>query len=273
MGGKTGAPDAPNYQAIADASLKSAELQRQTSIDQLDWAKEQYGDIKPFVTSYLDTTSKASQQQFEAGKSAQDFYEKTYKPIETDLAKTAMDFDNPARRNERASAAMGDVATQFGTAREAALQRLTSFNVDPGSTRFSALDATYRINEAAAKAAAGTQSALQTEAMGIGLKGDLVNTGRGYPGSIANTLGTASNIGSQGIGAANQSFSTGSQAIGTPVQYGSLANQSAGTGIQALNTGFNNKLASAQFDAQQSSGFGSFAGNVLGKVIGGALAL
>lgn len=267
MGGKSDAPAPPNYQPIAQASLEQAQIMGQTSKDQLDFAKQQYADIYPYVKDYMASQKIATEAETQQALSYNERYNRIYGPMEEGFASEASGWNTPARQEQDRARAGADVATAFNQQRKAALDTLGRFGVDPSTTRFAALDSTYRINQAAATASAETQAGLGTELTGLGLTQQAINTGRGYAGDSSTLIGAGTQAGKSGISAANQTFATGSEAMGTPVQYAGLANQSRAGATSALNAGFQNELGAAQFNQQNDQNFMQG----LGSIVGGAL--
>lgn len=276
MGGKGGAPAAPDYSQLAASSTAAAKIQAQTSQDQLDWAKSQYADMAPVTKSYMQSQVDQADAQRQNAATAQDYYTKTYQPIETQFAQQAQSYASPARADERAAQAEGDVASQFDAQRKSALTSLESYGIDPSQTRYGALDLGTRVSQAAATAAAGTQSRQQSEAMGMSLEGEAINIGRGYPGQVAQSYAGATASGAAGIQASNQTASTYGNLMGTATQWGGLANQSTGTAGNMMHQGFADQLAgySAQQQASSSAmgGIGSLVGGV-GALAVGAVAI
>jgi hypothetical protein len=158
---------------------------------------------------------------------------------------------------------MADVKNSFQAARTNALGQLESYGIDPSQTRFGALDLSTRIAEAAATAAAGTQSRLNTEATGLALQGEAIKTGRGYAPDIAQAYASSTNAGGSGLNYANQTFGTGAKAMQAPIDsYGNI-----------LNTGYQNQMQAATMKNQQSTQFSQGLGQLIGGGIGMAAGL
>jgi hypothetical protein len=282
MGGKSSAPPPPDYTPVAqaDASLAAsntanAQQQFQLGQQQLQWGRDQFNTVWPYAQQYMQQQTATSQQENANAQNMQDFYNSTYKPIESQFAQTAQNYNSPARADQNAASAQADVSNSFTANRNAATSSLESYGIDPSQTRFGALDLGSRISEAAASAAAGTQSRLNTEATGLALQGEAINIGRGYPGSVAQAYSTATGAGASGIGTANSAINTGANAQGSPLGYFGGGNQSSGLAGQnignygnALSMGYQNQLSSANFNRQnaqnQSQGIGSLLGGALG---------
>lgn len=266
--GKASAPPPPNYAPIAEASMQAAEQQFQLGSEQLDWGKEQFNLVWPYAQQYLTQQLDSSAEEADRARDARDMYETTYRPIEEQFAQTALNYNTPERAEQNAGAAMADVANTFEAQRRTALANLESYGIDPSSTRFGALDLSSRIAQAAASAAAGTQSRRNTEATGLALQGEAINIGKGYPGSIAQAYSTSTTAGKAGIGGVNETTQTGAYSMGRPSEYYAGGTNALNAGANAMNMGYNNAMSAAQFDAQQSQAFWGGVGNLAGGVIG-----
>ena len=263
-GGKNDAPDPPDYSPIAEASEASAKYAFELGKEQLAWAKEKYAaDMK--IADNVINAALERQKTNDANASAdRKRYESIYQPLEDSLAKEAVDYSSPERMETEAAKAQADVAQQFDASRQRALQNLQSFGVDPSSLRYAALDRGANVQQAAASAAAGNQSRTQTETIGRALRSEAINVGRGYPGQIAGTYGTALQSGNQGINSALATTASGANTMGTGLQWQGAGNQALGTWGNALNTGYQNQLASWEATQNASSGIGGLLGTSLG---------
>jgi hypothetical protein len=274
MGGKGSAPAPPDFSPIAASSVEAARVGQEVSQQNLDWAKQQYADQQPYTKAVMQNLLDTSNQQSAAAQRAQSRYESVYQPVENQFVQTAQDYNTPARAQERSAAAQADVASAFQGQRNAALQSLESYGIDPSQTRYGALDLGARVSQAAAQAAAGTTSRTQSEATGLALQGEAINIGRGYPGQVASAYGTAINAGSGGVNAGLNTSSTYGNLMGNPTSWFSAANQANQTGTNALTAGYTGQMS--QFNANtaiaqnQASGLGGLAGAAIGA---GAVAI
>jgi hypothetical protein len=261
-------------QSMVDAQGQSKDIASQ----QMDIAKQQMG---------------IQQQGVDLAQQAQDYYKKTYQPLETQFAQEAQNYNTPMRADTRAAASEAEVNTAFSAQRDQALQSLEGYGIDPSQTRYGALDLGTRISQAAATAAAGTQSRLNTEATGLALQGEAINIGRGYPGQVAGAYGTAINAGQGGVsagsgaaGALQGGASMGASGVqaglntsntygnmmGTPTQWAGLANQSTGLAGNLMNTGFQNQMAGFNANAAIAQNTASGIGGLMGAgIMGGAI--
>lgn len=264
MGGKNDAPDPPDYSEIAAASEKAAEYSYEISKEQLEWAREKYASDKEIADKVIDAALNRSAVNDENAAKDRARYENIYQPLEDQLAQEAEDYASPERMEQNAARAQADVSQQFDASRQRAMQNLQAFGVDPSSLRYAALDRGANVQQAAAEAAAGNQSRQQDEAIGRALRSEAINVGRGYPGQIAGTYGTALQSGNQGINSALATTASGAQSMGTGLGWGSAGNQALGTWGNALNTGYQNELAAWQATQNASSGIGGLLGTGLG---------
>ena len=285
--GKGSAPAPPDYTPIAQSDEQAAQLYATTSQNQLDFAKQQYSDQAPYTAAMMNNMNQVMQsdittqnQQNTNAQQAQQFYQSTYQPMESQFAGEAANYNSPERAAQASAAAQGDVASAFAGQRQSALSSLESYGIDPSQTRYGALDLGTRISQAAAQSAAGTQSGLNSQATGMALQGEAINIGRGYPGQVANAYSTATgagsgatSAGSAGVGAGLNTSSTYGNMMGTPAQWAGLQNQALGGATNALNAGFQNQLgafnANAGVAGNTSSGIGSMVGTA---VMAGAVA-
>jgi hypothetical protein len=214
----------PLMAAVTGAAQASAGVAR----EQLAWAREQYWADREVTDLVIEQA--LDRMDFNDANAEKDRarYEEIFQPLEDDLAADAADYDTQSRRDANAGAAMATVSQQFSGAREAAQDRLEEFGVDPSQTRSQALDVGMRTAEAAARAAAGTQSYQNTENTGRALRSEAINVG--------------------------------SQAMGTPVQW-------ADNSVKAWGVAENAMSARYKADQSESSG-GSGMGSILGIIGG-----
>jgi hypothetical protein len=207
------------------------------------------------MTNNMDAQTKNAQD-------AQNFYDTTYKPIETQFANQATNYNSADRSAQASGQAQADVASTFAGQRQAALSSLEGYGIDPSQTRFGALDLGTRVSQAAAQATAGTQSRLQTEAMGLSLEGQAINTGRGYPSQVNQSYQGAAASGNAGISAGLNTSSTYGNLMGTANQWANTSNSAMGIGAGIASSQGNYGLGVMQSNAQQSAGIGSLVGGI-----------
>jgi hypothetical protein len=263
-GGKNKAPKPPDYGPIAAASEASARLSYQLGREQLDWAREQ--DFYDRQIADVVVGSALDRQYMNDRNAMADRarYEQIYQPLEDMQTEEAMSYASPGRREYEMGRASSEVAQQMEGARRNARQQLESFGVDPSATRYAALDLGARVQGAAAQAGAANQAGAQTEAIGRALRSESINVGRGYPGQIAGTYGTALQSGNQAVNSQLAATASGANTMGTAPQWQGLGNQALGVWGNTLNMGYQNQLAAYQANQQNSSGIGGILGGALG---------
>lgn len=258
------APPPPDYTPIAEASAEQAKYAYELGKEQLAWAKEQYGKDSAIISKVVDAALARQAQNDEAALSDRQRYEEVYQPLEDKLVKEAEDYSSPERMEQKAGEASAEVAQQFDAQRRAAAQNLEAYGVDPTSTRYAALDMGSRVQQAAAQAGAANNAREQTEAMGRAMRSEAINVGRGYPGQIAGTYGTALQSGNAAVNSAIGGTASGAATMGTGNQWVNSGNQGLNTWGNTLNMGYNNQLAQFNANQQASSGLGGLFGSVLG---------
>ena len=258
------APPPPDYSELAASSEQAAEYNFQLGREQLAWAKEQYGKDSEIITKVVDAALARQAVNDEAAARDRARYEQIYQPLEDRAAQDALDYSSPERQEIEAGKASAEVASQFDAQRRAAAQNLESFGVDPSSTRYAALDMGSRIQQAAAQAGAANQARAQTDAMGRALRSEAINVGRGYPGQVAGTYGTALQSGNAAVNSALSGTASGASTMGTNMQYQGLGMQGQGNTANIMNSSYNNQLAQFNANQQASSGLGSLLGAGMG---------
>lgn len=272
MGGKNSYPDPPDYTALAAANKKSAEYSFRMGKAQLAWAKKQYGKDSKIINRVVDAALQRADENDRAALQDRRRYERIYQPLEQDLIRESKDFASPQRQRYEAGRASADVAQQFDQQRRAAAKNLEAYGVDPTSTRYAALDMGSRIAQAAAQAGAANQARVQTENMGRAMRSEAINIGRGYPGQIAGTYGTALQSGSQAANSTLANTASGASTMGTGTQWTGIGQQGINSAANIINTGYNNALQAAQLENQSSSGLGGLLGAGLGFMQGAGFA-
>lgn len=278
MGGKSSAPAAPDYSALAAASEKSADYSYQLAQRQQDWAEKTYGENKAVSDVVIDKALGALDQQTADAARDRARYEQIYQPLEEQQAQEAQDYATPQRQEVEAGKAEADVAAQFASARQTAQDRLEGYGVDPSQTRAGALDLGTRVAEAAAQASAGNQARTQTQQYGDQLRAQAIDVGRGYPGQIATSTAGAGQSGNQAANTGLATTTSGANTMGTGMGWQGTGNQAVTGWGNILNQGYNNQLNQYNANQSSSSGWGSvlglgasLAGKAFGFAEGGAI--
>lgn len=260
MGSKSSPPPPPDYSGVAAASEASAQKAYQLGEDQLQWAKDQYAQDRAITDRVVNSALNTQDVNAQTAAADRARYQATYQPLEDQLVQTARDYASPDRQSLEMGRAAATVNDQFNAQRQAALQNLEGFGVDPSSTRYAALDIGQRATQAAAAAAAANQARQATEATGQALTSEAINVGRGYPGQIAGQYGTSLTAGNQAVNSNLATTASGANTMGTAPQYMGLGNQANAIWGNTLATGYNSQLAGWQAGQNASSGLGTLLG-------------
>lgn len=253
------APAPPNYRGLNRMARQQMRFSQNYMRQQMDWAKKTYADNKQITDKVVD--SFLDQQRVNSKNAAADRkrYEQIFQPLEDSLANEAKSYATQERRDSEMGRAEAGVGQEFEAARVNAQRQLESFGINPGSTRFAALDIGVRAQEAASKAAAGNQAAERVDATGRALRSEAINVGRGYPGQIAGTYNTSMQAGNQAINGNLSQTASGANIMGTGAQWAGINNQTMQGYGNILNQNYANQMS--QFNAnQQGSGIGSLLG-------------
>jgi hypothetical protein len=265
--GKTSAPKAPDYSGLVQASEDQAQKEFDLGQEQLDFYKDQYNTYLPYVTDYLTSTTKTSDENRDRANEYYDYYKSEYKPLETKFVDQVNDYASPTRTATKAGAAEADVANQYEASRKSALSSLESYGIDPSQTRYGALDLSSRVAQARDTAAAGTKSRLNTEAVGLGLEGEAIKTGRGYAPDVSGAYDTATKAGSSGVNATTSYLGTSDSAQGTPTSYLNSGNTSLSNASSAQSSGYSGALSEYNADYKSSSDTSKGIGSLLGSAL------
>lgn len=270
MGGKGGAPDTPDYGPIAASSEEAARIQQEVAMEQLDWAREQFYENQDLLDIVLQQQLPAMEEQIANARQDRDYYQSVFRPLEVSLAQEAEDYASPEKIELDAARASADVAQAYDQQREQALRQLEGYGIDPGQTRFNALDRNLRGQQAAMQAAASNKQREATENIGRALRGEAINMGRGLPTDIARAYGQGVAAGNTGLQGALNTTATGAQSMGTGVDWAGMSNASNNTAISALNTGFQNRMSGYNAEGASAAGYGNLLGTIGGAYLGGA---
>jgi hypothetical protein len=198
-------------------------------------------------------------------------YTGDFLPASQRYLQSAEGYDTPERRMAASGRAMSDVETAGEASRQAALDNLESYGIDPSQTRGAALDQNVRLQTALEAVRAGNEASRNVEETGRRYVSDAIDKGAALPGAQVGMTGAAHGMLTSGVNAANQVFQTGANVFGTPTQ-----NLTAQQNIIQANEAM--KLEEANFkqtkSAQHAAGVaGGMAGigQLAGTVAGGAL--
>lgn len=236
--------------AIAKEALeyyKAKDIANQPRQDRMDDLSEQLAS-QQIETSKFNT----SQAKEQWGR-----YQANSVPVEDAMFTDAMGYDTDQRQEAEAGKAGAAVEQQITQATEAQARSLARMGVNPNSGRAGAASDAMAITGALGKAAAENTSRKSVADMGIMLRKDAANFGRGMTSTAAQTYGVAQSAGASATGAIRDAaaMSNASTAqMGAGFGIGINGNQSAGD--------LYNKQFQAEVQAAGNSGIGAAIGGI-----------
>lgn len=196
MGGKS-SPPPPDYSGLERVAQQ-----------QLEFAKEQYGEMKPFVTRLATTMADAQQEQMKQARDYYDYQTQTFRPLERGLVQQAQEFDTEGMRQQLAARAMADAAQAFQNTQGITTRELARRGVRPDSGNALAMMNQNALGLASMQAGGATAARQQAEQLGYARKLDAAGLGRGLAGASTAAYGGATAAGQT---AGNTMMSAGNQ--------------------------------------------------------------
>lgn len=267
---KSSAPSSPDFSGLVNAATQQSQQYNQLMNQELQFSEDAYKQNLPYYqqAQSQDLAAQKTANQFSSDQLAN--YEQLYQPLQKQFTGEVSNYDSPDQVALARGQATGAVGQQYEAAGQAATRQLQSYGVDPSAARFGALDIGTRTGEAAAEAAAGTQSDVNRANTAIGLQGQALNVGN----STANTAISAGNSGTTaGAGAVNattSSYSPYASALGNPTAFGNLSQGSLGQAGGFTQSGYQDQLAGYNANQNSSSGIGSLVGAGAGLLSSGS---
>lgn len=272
-GDSPGAPDNnPGMIESAKASKEIAEIQAKTSADYLDFYKQQYTELKPYLDDiYKSQIDMAKSNQARADEYSA--YEKaTYRPLEQKLVADATAFDTDAKREELARTGSADVSQAFGVARGQQNRQLAAAGLRPDSNRFAALNNNLLVQEALAKS--GIQNKARTDAEGLGYarKLDAASLGRNLSSNASTAYGVSLNAGDSAADNATKGANFMGQGYTGASNINSQAVNSYGTAGNIYGQDFANRMTGYQAQISQDNAKMQAIGSIVGTAGGAYIA-
>lgn len=245
-------PDAPDPDPmIGEAAKANAEIGKEA----LALQREQYADQKALTDKYMPVfeeqirLSQAEQAKSTARSDQQwESYQRDFAPLESELAKKALEYNTDGRQTMEADRAAADVSQNFGLARQRMAEDMAASGGLPGSGAGLANANAMAIEEAKARAGASNTARRQVESQGLAYLDNAARFGR----NMSSTgLAAASLAGQQG-GQAQGSVGGLSQLVAAPVQQSQgLFGAAVGANSSAGNLGLG--LFNAELQGQKNS--------------------
>ncbi len=213
--------------AIGQASKEMAAVAR----DQLQWEKEKYAEMQPYLEDAYDLGGQLLQQQYDIGEKsaaqADEYYNYmlgTFRPVERSLVDESM-VDSAALQEEYANRAGADVQSQIGRQYDQIIRNAMRYGLTPQAAARQL--GTAGISNASAVAGAMNQGREQAKQLSWAKRMDAAGLGRGLPGNQATSTGLALNAGNSAMGNAGAP-------LGLQMQMNQGYRQGVGTGLQGL---------------------------------------
>lgn len=194
MGGKS-QPAAPDYSALAKASEASARIMSQLGQQQLDFSKQQYQDMLPFLQGIANDQRQMMKEQMDQARDYYDYSKNTFRPLEEQMVEDARSYNTEAKREELAQQAAADAGQAFEQMKAANARSMASMGVNPNSGRYAGANAASNLGLASMKANAMTGTRRQAEQLGWAKQLDATGLGRNLAGASSAAYGGALNAG------------------------------------------------------------------------------
>lgn len=210
--------------------------------NQYNWAMNQFNNGMGVTQGNINQYMQLAGQGAGLAQDLLSRYENTFQPLMDQYIQQAGDYASSDRQKFMAGQAESTVGQADEQARNESERQLQSFGINPNSGRYQDLMLTSRIQDAAARAGAGTQASLNTANTGRQMLQTAAQMGQNVPGMTVNALQSAYtgvtgaenailgmlNTGANLTQSAAPFFNSASGAIKNPSQAQQSANQSAG---------------------------------------------
>lgn len=257
-------PDPPDYRPLAQASEEAARIGAELGREQLEFARVQYQDAKPFLQRIASAQEGMMQQQQDQAADYYRYNVGTYRPLERGLVRDAERFNTSQYRQGIQARAAADASRAFSQGQQALTRSMGAMGVNPSSPRYAALVQQNATQNAAQRAAAMTQAGERADQMGYARRLEVSGLGRNLPGTAnaayAGALGAGNSAG-QNFQSPGQNYMAGQAAANATTMSGQQAR------IQGLGTVLNAQT-NAYVNGQSDSPLGA-----IGGILGGAASL
>lgn len=220
MGKKSSSPPAPdpNIGIAAQVNAETGKEMVALGREQAEWNKKEYEDVvRPVIKEASDLELQTMRDNAARATAQWESYQSQFMPAEERLARFAMDYDTPERREADAARAAADVSSAYDTASEVTNRELERYGINPGDKRFLAVTSDVGLRRAKDTAGAMNAARRNTELTGAALIEGAAKFGRNLP-------------------------STGIAADTVAIQGGNAAASNAAGGLAARNTAVNSAL-------------------------------
>ncbi len=255
---------------------ESARLNAETAKEALAWYKDLYtNELLPMQKeqqalgrSLIDRYLTSMDEQSAFAKEQKEYYDQTFKPIEQQMARDAMDYDSAANIERRSGIAAANVAQQFSNAQQESARNLSRYGLNPNSSAFAMTNERLMREKALQTAGAQTGAAFDTMDRAIALRAGASNFGRNMPNTAAAYYGNANAAGNQAFGTSTgmqQSAINNASVMGQGYSTFMQGNQSAGN---LMLGDFNARMRGYEADQQAIGGLFGGLGSAFGMTKG-----
>lgn len=204
--------------------------------EQLQFARDQYADIKPLATRIANQQMDAQTQQMTQAQDYFDYQKSTFRPLEQGLVRDAEKFSTEGYREQQARDAAAATGKAFGVMQDAAGRAAASRGVNPNSGAGLALQSQNMLGLAAGRANAMTGARNQAEQMGYARRLEVTGLGRNLAGAANAAYSGATGAGTAGL---NTTMAPGSQAMTGMAQAGNTMGTVLTNQTSQFNAGLN----------------------------------
>lgn len=171
--------------------LQLSQLLSALAGNQYNWAMQQFnngmGVTQGNIQQYLDLAGRGAG----LAQNLIEQYRDKFQPLMDQFIQQAATYNSEGRQRFEMGQAESTVAQASQAARDEAERRLQGFGINPNSGRYQDLMLTSRIQDAAARAGAGTKAALDVADRGRAMTQAAAQMGQNVPGMAVNALQSA----------------------------------------------------------------------------------
>jgi hypothetical protein len=245
--------------------LGISDLAEQYMQQQYAWGQQQFQQNSELTDKVVGDLMATYGQLSGLGNDMMNQYQTMFEPEYKSLVSDASNYASQARIQQAMGAAESGVAQDFSGQRNAALTDLQEFGVDPSSGRYSALDKSERVQQAAAEAGAGFQAEQATEATGRGLRSEALQLGSVMPSQATAAYNAAQGAATAGENTMLANSQEGVNMMGAPNTWGSVGQElrSSSSGSRSMGnngegvSGNTPSVNTSAYDAQQDALYGT----------------
>lgn len=195
----------------SDWSLVLSQLLSALGNSQYEWALNEYNSGKEITNANIANFMAMSGKGAGLADTLIKQYQNQFAPVVQQYLAQAASYNSPERQQFEMGRAESQVAQAMTAARSEAERKIRSYGGNPNDGKSREIQEAGRLQDAAARAGAGTQAALDTADRGRAMTEKAVQFGQNVPGMAVNAMNSAyqgvvgaqnANLGQQNTGAA-----------------------------------------------------------------------